>query len=392
MPYPANDGSSIAIRSMIDGFLANEVDLTLMSLNTLKHFKPEDETQKIKPELLKFISITANTNITIGNSTANLLSSKAFHVSRFLIPAFTQKLITLLEENEFDIVQIEGLPMAVYLPIIRKHSKTKVSLRAHNAEFQIWERTLASENNPLKKRYLQLQINRLKKFEQSVVKSVDALVTITDNDFAILKDLGFSSKHLTLPCGISLDQYKPGKDLNPEYDIIYLASFDWQPNQQGLFWFMDKVWPLILKQRPETTFALAGRRMPDSITEIQAEGFVNLGEADDMQAFIDNGKLSIVPLLAGSGMRIKIIENMALARPIISTTIGAEGIEVINDKDIVLKDEPSQFCEAIIDLLNKETKRKELGLAARKKVEERYNNVSLGAQLLSFYKTDLCYS
>ena len=276
--------------------------------------------------------------------------------------------------------------MAVYIPFIRKHSNVKISFRAHNAEFQIWERTLSSTHNPLKKAYLGLQVKRLKKFEEQTLQAIDALVTITPMDFEIFKKMEYGKAHITIPCGIKLSQYESVKR-KPDFDISYLASFDWLPNLQGIDWFLDKVWPIIRNKAPQITMALAGRKMPKRLLYQNSENLTIRGEVDNMQDFITNSKINIVPLLAGSGMRIKIVENMALSRPMVSTNIGAEGIEVENGTEILLEDEPEQFADAIIKLVTDTELQNSMGLAARKKIESRYDNKVLGKQLMDFYQS-----
>ncbi len=385
MPYPANDGSSIAISSMVEGFLAQNAEIKLLSINTLKHYKSDQAVEQARPNGLEIHTVKSNTNVTAGGALANLISGKPYHVSRFLTPDFTDKLIQLLSKDSFDVIQIEGLSMAVYLPILRKYSKAKISYRAHNAEYQIWERTRLSESNPLKKWYLGIQVNRLKKFEQKTLSEIDTLVTITDTDLKTLSKIGFNKSLVNIPCGVDLSRYNVRENSNPAFDITYLASFDWPPNQQGLFWFMEKVWPLVLQLRPETTFCIAGRKMPDSIRNISAPSFSNQGEIEDMSAFIQDGKINIVPLLAGSGMRIKIVENMALSRPMVSTTIGAEGIDIKNEEDILLRDQPEAFAKAIVELLNNDDLRDRLSKNAREKAKAKYDSKMLGKTLVEFY-------
>lgn len=385
VPYPANDGSSIAIESMIDGLLANKAEVHLLSINTNKHYKSKNDILNNKPEKLKMEWVNVNTDITAINTIKNLLGKEAFHVSRFWSEDFEDKLSTYLKTYNFDIIQLEGLSMAVYLPLIKKNSEAKISLRAHNAEYQIWLRTAANESNLFYKAYLNIQVKRLKRFEIQVLKEINALVTITDEDLKIFMDQGFAKKSLTIPCGINTSENHNRQIPKPVYDISYIASFDWKPNVQGLDWFIEKVWPLLKKEKPNLTMALAGRKMPEKIEGLDFDGLEILGEVESMPEFIGSGKINIVPLLAGSGMRIKIIENMALSRPMVSTTIGAEGIKVKNGEDIILEDEPLPFATAILNLLLDEKRRNSIGRAARKTIETHYGNKMLGKNLLNFY-------
>lgn len=372
---------------MIEGYLQNDVAVHLLSINTLKHHKKEAEILNNKPDNLTFEWVEGNTNLSVMGIFQNLFSKEAYHVSRFYLDEFAVKLTSVIKEQSFDIIQIEGLAMAVYLPLIRANTKAKVSFRAHNAEFQIWERTAAQEKNPFARIYLKIQLKRLKAFEQQALENADILVAITKEDEQILNRNDLDIPSITIACGISIDQYQIKESAHTQYDIGFLASLDWIPNLQGLDWFVNRVWPIIKRERPNTTLAIAGRRMPLRIKSLDSKGTNVLGEVESMQDFIQSSKINIIPLLAGSGMRIKIIENMALARPMVSTKIGAEGIEITNGKEILIADKIEEFAFAVIRLLDDEALQKMLGRKARNKAEKIYGNKNLGAKLVSFYKS-----
>ena len=193
-----------------------------------------------------------------------------------------------------------------------------------------------------------------------------------------------------MPCGVEISDYPECKESEKTYDMTYIASFDWLPNQQGLRWFIDQVWPLILEKRPKSTFRLAGRHMPVDIVEKTISGFSVEGEVEDMKAFMCSGKLAVVPLLAGSGMRIKILENMALGLCQVTTSIGAEGIEIEDGENIVIANYPSDFATQIVELLDDPERIRQIGKKARETVITTYTNKNLGKQLMEFYEYEVC--
>lgn len=388
VPYPANDGSSIAISSIIDGLLKNDTEVHLLSINTLKHYKPQNKIDQTKPKALQMNWIKANTSINPSTAFANLLSNKPYHVSRFHLTSFREELVKKLKEEDFDIVQVEGLAMMTYVPIIKTHSKAKISFRAHNIEYQIWERHVANESNWLKKAYLKIQVKRLKQFEIQSNQSIDVLVAITTNDLDNFKKLGYQTPAITLPCGVDFKDYPVSNDV-PEIDLGILASYDWLPNVQGVEWFLNKVWPLVQAKRPETTLNVGGRDIPRSWIDYTSKGIKLREDIPSMKAFMGELKISLVPLLAGSGMRIKIVEQMALGKCIVSTTIGAEGIDVVNNEEIVLRNSPSEMAEMLVGLLQDQPRIKQIGTKARIKAERVYGNFELGKQLKHFYQTHL---
>ncbi len=390
MPYPANDGSSIAIASMIDGLLKNNVSVSLLTLNTKKHFKTSKQISDKQPDELALSAVEADTDIKPVRAAINLLDGKPFHVSRFYLKSFSKKLKNLLAKETFDIIQLEGLAMMVYYDVIRRHSNAKITLRAHNVEYQIWERHIKNETNPLKKGYLKLQVKRLKKFELKAITQVDALVAITPEDEKRFRKLNPTLKTTSIPCGINLDLLKPISNQEKKYDLVYLASFDWQPNVQGVLWFAKNVWPLLQQKLPEITFSLGGRYMPNSIVKLQDQGIDIQKEVLDMTTFINSGTLVVVPLLAGSGMRIKIIENLALGKCQVSTQIGAEGVDVQSGYDILIANKPEEFVNAIVDLLGNSETRLSIEKNAQTTAVSKYDNHILGRDLINFYSTQVC--
>ena len=163
-PYPPNDGSSIAIYNMGMGFILNEVELHVLTINTKKHFKSDNEVPQDYKTKAHYQSVFENTNVSAFGALKNLFSAQSYFVSRFYFKDFENKLIEKLKANQFDVIQLEGLFVATYISTIKKYSKAKIVLRAHNIEYLIWQRHLKNEKPGFKKLYVSLQTNRLKKF------------------------------------------------------------------------------------------------------------------------------------------------------------------------------------------------------------------------------------
>ena len=385
VPFPATDGSTIAMASMIDALVNNGVNVKLLCFNTIKHPRTEAQIAESNTSQVPIRYIHLDNNVKPIPALLNLFSRKAFHVSRFMDQEFKNALVEELQSEDYDLVQLEGLSMGVYLSDIRANSNARVVLRAHNVESVIWDRHLASERKLLRKLYLGIQNSRLRKFEYSVSQNVDALVSITEQDQIQFQNIAPGKRAISIPCGVKLDHYPKCSKANKRFDLVYLASFDWLPNVQGLEWFLEEVWPEVLKARPSTTFRLGGRHMPTEILEQADSNLFIESEVDDMRSFMCSGKIAIVPLLAGSGMRIKVLENMALGICQLTTTIGAEGIEVSSDQDIIIADKAKDFAGRIIELLNNESRIEDIAQNARVVVAERYTNDFLGKKLVQFY-------
>jgi glycosyltransferase involved in cell wall biosynthesis len=381
LPYPSNDGSSIAIARMIEGYLQAGAELTVLSLNTKKHFKnPESIPQKIK-ESVHFEIVEVDTNPTVGNAFANLFQRLPFHVSRFFQKPVAQRLEQLLDEQTFDIVQCEGIFMMPYKQIAWKKSKAKIVLRAHNVEHLIWERTTQEETKPVLKAFLKAQSAKLKRYEIHCATKADAILPISPVDAVFFEKYNQHVK--TVPCGVQSVQ--ANKSVNNK-NFFHLGAMDWLPNQLGIDWLLKEVWPKLMAKNNQLKLHLAGRAMSNDFLKLKLPGVQVHGEVEDAHSFRAEHGVMLVPLQAGSGMRIKIIEGLAEGIPVISTTIGAEGIEAENGKNILLADDAQSFAEAILRIANDEDACKSIGKNAATLAAEKYLNQTLIADLVEYYK------
>ena len=385
-PYPPNDGSSIAVYNMSCGLINNGVDLTLLCINTKKHFKADTEVDTEFKSKSNYQSVYKDTDVTAFGAACNLVSKQSYFVSRFYFTEFEQKLISLLKEKDFDVIQLESIFLGNYIPVIKKYSKAKITVRTHNAEHLIWERMIANESNLVKKKYLSVQTKRLKKFENSVLQSVDAIVTITDIDKQYFKQWGITTPFHVSPTGIQLPQYKVNHTEELPNSVFHFGSMDWMPNEEAVLWFINNVWEKVLEKIPQAKFYVIGRGMGDKILSLSKPNVVVIGKIQNAEKVYHHYSVMVVPLLSGSGMRIKMIEGMAYAKPIVSTGIGAGGIAVTANKNCLLANNATDFANSVIEILTSEEKKKSLQSEARLFIEQHFENNFLVKQLVAFYK------
>ena len=169
-------------------------------------------------------------------------------------------------------------------------------------------------------------------------------------------------------------------------DLFHIGAMNWIPNQQGIHWFLENVWPLIHQENPDLKFYLAGRTMPKWLLLSDYPKVVILGEVEDAKTFIQSKGIMIVPLFSGSGLRIKMIEAMAMGKVVITTSIGAEGININNHENCMVADTIDEFKMAVIEMLHNQEKRRRIAQNARKLIEKEHDNVVLTDKLIAFYK------
>lgn len=386
-PWPHHEGGPIAMNRLIEGMLRRGHEVKVLAINSHKyHVNPEDVPEEYRKKTgleLHYLDLA----IKPWPAFMNLFTSKSYHVERFISESFRKRVIRILDEHEFDIVQMEMLYIAPYIDTIRKYSGAPVILRAHNIEHEIWDRVRETTRNPLKKWYLRHITHTLKSYEINVLPRFDGIAAITGRDANALEKYVPNNKITDIPFGIYPEQYEIS---NPDEwnfpSLFHIGSMNWMPNEEGIKWFIDNVWPLIRNNHPDVKLYLAGRHMPDWLKKLNVQNIEIVGEVESAGGFINSMGVMIVPLLSGSGIRIKIIEGMAAAKPIVSTTVGAEGINCTSGKDILLADSPEEFSDAVSELLKNKEKAVRMGAEARKLIEKAYNNDKIAARLEEFYR------
>ena len=391
IPVASSDGGSIAMMRMQDALLQNGIKLKVLAFNTHKHYIEPGNIDEAYRERTGLQHIYLDNRIRPWAALVNLFSGDSYNVVRFIRRDFDDALRGILEKGTYDVVLLESLFMAPYIDTIRRLSGARVILRAHNVEHLIWQRLAATERNPVRRWYLRLLARRLQVFERAVFQSVDAMVTVSHEDKALIQAINPLKPVHVAPIGFDAGDYDCGLEPDPSA-VFHLGAMDWIPNQEGVEWLIEKVWPLVTDGFPQAKLYLAGRRMPDSIRRRSSDSVVVEDYVKDAKEYMSRFGIMVVPLHSGGGMRVKIIEGMLMKKAIVSTGIGAEGIKVTDGCDILLADTPDTFAAAILRLLKDKSLQAEMGRNARVFAEKEYDNRKIGEELVRFFNRGLTSS
>ncbi|MFZ4521154.1 MAG: glycosyltransferase family 4 protein [Bacteroidales bacterium] len=397
-PWPPKEGGPLAMNMLIGGLASAGHQIKVLAVNSFKYNITAKDIPLSYQEKTGLELIDLDLRIKPADAFLNLFTGKSYHVKRFISRKFTLRLQDILETQTFDVVQLETLFMCPYIATIRKYSDAKIVLRAHNIEHLIWDRVAAEEKNPVKSWYIRHLAVTLKRYEEEVVSQVDGILAITPKDAAFFLELTWrihsettvSTRSLIqvvdLPFGIDPSAYAnlPGKADFPS--LFSLGSMNWIPNQEGIRWFLQQVWPDVHRQHPGLKYYLAGREMPDWMLALNLPNVVVLGEVEDARTFLASKSIMIVPLFSGSGIRVKIIEGMAAGKTIISTSVGAEGIDYTHRENILIADAPCEFFEMISVCVTNLSLCNKIGKQAQTLIESKYNTRFLIEKLVAFYQ------
>jgi len=378
------DGGKIAMLATAEGLMKAGQDVQQWVISSPAHPFPEKIPTGYPFQVVK---TQVDTRIKPFSALGNLLLSGAsYNMIRFKTDGVATGLEKILKKQEFDVIQAESIYSLAHLGIIRRYSKAKIILRAHNVEHRIWERRAFNSENPLKKVYFGAMAKRLKKEEIAIWNSVDGIAAMSEVDAEMLKNEGVRTPIAVIGIGTDLRAPSETTDQVSVNQLFHLGAMNWGPNAEGIRWFIDKVWPAVLKSFPTMKLVLAGRDMPEEFTRMTGSHIL-VKDAEDAAQFMLNEGIMIVPLFSGSGIRVKIIEGMALGKLIISTPLGAEGLRAEDGEHLLIASTPEAFVRKIRMLHD------ESGLAARISENARtfatsnFSNEKLTLRLLDFYNT-----
>lgn len=391
-PYPPVDGGALATLNMCLGLAKAGNEVTVLTLSTPKHpSSPERIPSDIHAQInFEILHIQLKTTI-LGGLFNIIFTRRPYNIQRYLSPMFRRLLKRTIREKNFDIIQLEGLYLTPYISTLRKAFHGPIVMRAHNVEHHIWENLANDEQNKFKAWYFRHISKRLSLLEKKLYKRVDALVAISNPDKEWFLANNFNKPAITIPAGYfpNFKEYDTDKSDNPS--ICYIGALDWIPNTEGLFWFIDWVWPRIQAEIPNIELHIAGRNASEELAErlMMERNIIFHGQVADSAEFLSKCSIMIVPLLSGSGIRVKIIEGMFLKRAIVATSIAAKGIEAVHGEHIYIADSPEVFAIEVCNLLNSPETVNKIAQNAQVYASNNYDAVNLASKLTHFYK-DLC--
>lgn len=384
-PYPASEGGPMAMNSIITGLLNAGHQVKVLAVNSKKYDVTEDDIPAEYKAKTGIELIDVDLRVKPINAFLNLFTKKSYHVERFISKDFTKRLTEVLKKEHFDVVQLEMLYMAPYVETIRKHSKALIVLRAHNVEHKIWERIAKETKFPPKRWYINYLAKTLREYELNALETFDGIAAITRKDAAFFRKY-CSKPIIDIPYGVYPEEFTPNYEIDDKPQFYHIGSMNWMPNEEGIRWFINDILPDTVKKVPDFVYHLAGRNMPEWLNTLKNKHVDVIGEVLSAREFVANHDVAIVPLLSGSGIRIKIIESMAMGKTVITTQVGAEGILYDEDENIIIAENKAKMIEAIRRINENPQMAVEIGKAARKLVEETYDNRKIIERLLLFYE------
>lgn len=384
-PRPARDGGCLAMDAITDGLLRLGHRLRVVAICTHKHPCTDTAQDLEYAEAVRFVGVPVDTRLNPVDAFSSMVTGESYNISRFHAPEMERVLRKVLLENVYDVVLVESLFMAPYLDSIRALSDAVVVLRAHNVEHRIWS-DLAGQTPGLTRRtYLRLLAAQLERFEIAHLNAFDAILAITDEDAEAFRGFGCTAPIHVAPFGLSDSAFSvPTSPAAGALCAFHLGAMDWEPNLRGVRWLIDEVWPHVTRALPDAELLLAGRGFPSDFEVPSGSGISVLGEIAEAGSLFHRDAVMVIPLLSGSGMRIKAVEGAAAGRPIVSTTVGIEGLSP--PPPFAVTDEPEIFAQHIVAAMVELEWARQLVEDSKVWAELHYSNRSIVSGFADFCK------
>jgi sugar transferase (PEP-CTERM/EpsH1 system associated) len=385
LPFPPDNGG----RMRTFGFLKELSNRHVVSL--LSFHRSDDDTENIE-ELREICTQVLTVPLTKRQLRKNkrmvqlrsIFQRMPYQYLSHYSQMMQQQISQLTDKHDFDIIQVEFSQMGYYdLP-----SNSVNILDQHNIEAEILYRTYRTENSSIRKLYNYIEWKKFKQTEIDLCHKFAACLTTSDHDKDILKRSSPSLTVQVIPNGVDSTFFKPYKRTTSNRNVIlFTGTINYFPNTDGLKYFLKEIFPIIQREIPSTQFVIAGKNPPPEILEYSIDPHIEVtGYVKDIRECFSKASIVVVPLRIGGGTRLKILEAMAMGVPVVSTSVGAEGLDVMLGEDILIEDTPTLFAKAVVELINDGKKREKMARAARYLVENKYDWNLIGHKLEETYK------
>lgn len=381
LPYPPREGHQLRSWHMLRALAARH-EVTLLS------FVRDDDVPDATGPLRDTVARLEMFPVPSERSRAKLgfallrgvLGSRPFVVEKYASAEMRARISELLPQ--VDIVHVDMLPLAALVEATR----VPIVLNAHNVEHELLQRRIEIETRPLHRVFLRTQVARLKRFEMAVCQRASRILACSETDAKQLATLASRTPITVVPNGVDTDAIHASHDAPAHSDrMIFVGQMSWFPNRDGMEWFLAEILPRILRAKPNARFALVGKNAGLHVPAALSANVELLGFVDDLAPVMRDAAVYVVPLRAGSGTRLKVLEAMAFGKAMVTTSIGSEGITLQDGENAIYADDADSFAAAVVRVMNDRDLAVRLGANARAQAVAHYDWKAITSRMLPAY-------
>ena len=386
VPFPLTDGGRIRVFNLLKQ-IAQRSEVTLLALKT----QSSDVESVVHLERFGIrVHLVQQggklPSVSFGTLLRAFLKKVPITVARYNVPAYRQKFRELVATETFDLVHYEMFHVAQF------HTETHLPslLSQQNVDTAIWRRLCQETANPLRKCLYWTQQRAFERYERLTHPQFDIVTCASEIDRQTFQRTNAAGRFEIIPNGVDVEDYQPAYGSEEEAHLIYIGSMDWYPNEDAVAFFADEVLPKIREKLPDVQFSAVGGNPSPRVQKLAARSHILVtGRVPEIKPYFARATVFVVPLRIGSGTRLKILEALAMGKAVVSTTVGAEGLNLVDGEEILIADEPIAFAEAVLRLLTDASLRRKIGENGRARVERDYDWRRIGEKLYRLYES-LC--
>jgi glycosyltransferase involved in cell wall biosynthesis len=387
--WPANTGGRLRSLHILDE-LSRRHQVTLLTTHALEQDAAGLRTRL--PDCARIVSVPYTAPKWRSLRFPLLLmrswfSTLAVDLWKSRVPAVMREAERLIASGEVDLCVADFL---CALPNVPRNCPVPVVYFSHNVEHMIWKRLCANAARLWQRLPLELEWRKLRHYESAASRRVALTIAVSDQDRDALSALAPGAAIRAVATGVDISYFAPRHSPQQPERLVFVGSMDWQPNEDAILYFIDAILPQIRQRIPAVSLSVVGRNPGERLRRAAAQSGVDVtGTVDDVRDFMADAAVYIVPLRIGGGTRLKIFEALAMAKAVVSTTVGAEGLPLRDGTHFLQADEPRAFADAVIGLLQDPERARRLGAAGRQLVEERYSWAQVAVEFESLLESCL---
>ena len=332
------------------------------------------------------IPIESSRTLLYWTALRSLLTRDPFTVNWIKSRQISDQLKRLTLETDFDIIHYDTISLAAYSDMAGNTPKV---LNHHNIESHLFQRRAQIETHPLKRLYYRIEGNKLERYEAAVCPTFDMNFTVSELDAKRLLDTAPGTTATVIANGVDVDYFRPIETVAEEQEsVIMVSGMNWFPNRDAVIYMCDHIWPMLSKAFPNISWTVVGSSPPDQLLQLASRDnrITVTGFVDDVREYIAKAQVYLCPMRDGGGTRLKILDALAMAKPIVATTMAYEGISITPEENVLVADTPESFVNQIGRLVNDSNFRKQIGSKAREFVIDNYSWPVIGKHLQSCYQ------
>jgi glycosyltransferase involved in cell wall biosynthesis len=379
-PFPTRSGVTTRIYQLVRQLAARH-DVTLLS-----YARAEDAegVAALSEELpVRVVQRSRRSQLAKRSAQLGSIASLRPFAARDAYSAEMQQAIDeLCAGQAFDFVQLESTVLAgLSVP-----PGPKVVIDEHNIEYEIFQRVCAGERSVPRRLFNHLEYLRFRRFEQRCWRRIDGCVVTSEREAPVVRAHAPGTPTVVVPNGVDIDMFAPGDEPVEPQTVVFNGTLDYRPNLDAVAYLVDEVWPLVVERCPGARLSIVGYAGPDDVRRLQRPGVVFTGQVPDVRPHLRRAAVVAVPVRMGGGTRLKIVEGLSLGKAIVSTSLGCEGIAVVDNEHLLIGDDAQAFAEKVTELFAQPARREALGKAGRGLAEREYSWALAGDRLDALYR------